>query len=107
MARSRGATDRALLERFACADMTIVWQAEVQTFIQQQLFDWAFDPLAKEQVLMSSIVADVIARVPPRAARIFAVVHEDNARSLALCRRHGLTEELSRPHPAYRRLVTP
>jgi hypothetical protein len=27
-------------------------------------------------------------------------VHEDNHRSLAVCRRHGLTEEMSRPEVA-------
>jgi hypothetical protein len=57
-------------------------------------------------VLMSAVLQDVSNRVPKRDARIFAVVHEDNIRSLALCRRHGLVEELSRPDPKYRRLVT-
>jgi hypothetical protein len=57
-------------------------------------------------VLMSAVMADVSARVPPRDARVFAIIHEDNHRSLALCRRHGLTEEMSRPHPQYRRIVT-
>lgn len=58
-------------------------------------------------VLMSAVMADVSSRVPPRDARVYAIVHEDNHRSLAVCRRHGLTEEMSRPHPAYRRIVTP
>jgi hypothetical protein len=58
-------------------------------------------------VLMSALMTDVSARVPPRDTRVYAIVHEDNHRSLALCRRHGLTEEMSRPHPSYRRLVTP
>lgn len=58
-------------------------------------------------VLMSAVMADVTARVPPRDARVFGIVHEDNHRSLALCRRYGLTEEMSRPHPRYRRIVTP
>lgn len=59
-------------------------------------------------VVMSAVMADVTRRVPPRDARIFAIVHEDNARSLALCLRHGFDEELSRPEslPSYRRLVT-
>jgi hypothetical protein len=57
-------------------------------------------------ILMSAAMTDVRARVPPRDARVFAVVHEDNHRSLALCRRHGLIEEMSRPHPSYRRIVT-
>lgn len=58
-------------------------------------------------VLMSALMTDVSARVPPRDARVFAIVHEDNHRSLAVCRRHGLTEEMSNPSPGYRRLVTP
>lgn len=58
-------------------------------------------------VLMSALMTDVSARIPPRDTRVYAIVHEANHRSLALCRRHGLTEEMSRPHPRYRRLVTP
>jgi hypothetical protein len=58
-------------------------------------------------VLMSAVMTDVNARVPPRDACVYAIVHEDNHRSIALCRRHGLTEELSRPHPSYLRIVTP
>ena len=57
-------------------------------------------------VVMSAVMTDVSARVPPRDARVFAVVHEENARSLALCRRYGLVQELTRPGPSYRRLVT-
>jgi hypothetical protein len=57
-------------------------------------------------VLMSAVMADISARVPPRDARVFAVVHQDNHRSLALCQRHGLVEEMTRPHPDYRRLIT-
>ena len=58
-------------------------------------------------VLMSAVMTDVSSRVPPRDARVYAIVHEDNHRSLAVCHRHGLTEEMSRPHPIYRRIVTP
>ena len=58
-------------------------------------------------VLMSAVMTDVSSRAPPRDARVYAIVHEDNHRSLAVCRRHGLTEEMSRPHPSYRRIVTP
>lgn len=58
-------------------------------------------------VLMSAVMTDVSCRVPPRDARVYAIVHEDNHRSRAVCRRHGLTEEMSRPHPSYRRVVTP
>jgi hypothetical protein len=57
-------------------------------------------------VLMSALMTDVSARVPSRDARVFAIVHEDNKRSLALCQRYGLVEEMSRPHPSYRRIVT-
>ncbi|MDQ1306254.1 MAG: hypothetical protein QG671_2086 [Actinomycetota bacterium] len=57
-------------------------------------------------VLMSAVMTDIAGRVPPRDARVMAVVHQDNERSLVLCRRHGLIDELTRPHPAYRRLVT-
>lgn len=58
-------------------------------------------------ILMSAVMTDVSARVPLRDARVYAIVHEDNHRSIALCRRHGLTEEMSRPHPSHRRIVTP
>jgi hypothetical protein len=58
-------------------------------------------------IMMSAVMTDVSARVPPRDARVFALVHQDNHRSIAICNRHGLTEEMSRPHPSYRRLVTP
>jgi hypothetical protein len=59
-------------------------------------------------VLMSGVMTDVVARVPPRFARVMAVVHEDNLRSIKLCRKHGFTEELSRAEqlPSYRRLLT-
>ncbi|GIG59852.1 hypothetical protein Lfu02_42240 [Longispora fulva] len=57
-------------------------------------------------VLMSAVMTDISARVPPRDARVFAIVHEDNLRSLALLRRYGFVEELSRPHPEYRRVIT-
>lgn len=57
-------------------------------------------------VLLAAVMSDVARRVPPRDARVFAIVHEDNRRSLALLRRHGLVEEMTRPHPRYRRPVT-
>ncbi|XVU21128.1 hypothetical protein ACQPZJ_28090 [Actinoplanes sp. CA-054009] len=57
-------------------------------------------------VLMSAVMSDVARRVPPRDARVFAIVHEGNSRSLSLLRRHGLVEEMSRPHPHYRRPIT-
>lgn len=57
-------------------------------------------------VLMSAVMSDVSRRVPPRHARVFAIIHERNLRSVALCVRHGLVEELSRVDPEYRRFVT-
>jgi hypothetical protein len=57
-------------------------------------------------VLMSAVMTDVSARTPPRYARVFGIVHRDNHRSVALCRRHGLVEEMSSPDPSYRRLIT-
>jgi hypothetical protein len=57
-------------------------------------------------VSMSAVMSDVSARVPHRDARVFAIVHEQNARSLAPCVRHGFVDELSRVHPEYRRLMT-
>lgn len=35
--------DRKLLASFACADLAVRWQAEVEQFIQAQLIDWVFD----------------------------------------------------------------
>lgn len=58
-------------------------------------------------VLMSALMKDVVTRMPPRYARIFGVVHKDNRRSVGLCRRYGLTEEMTSRDPDYRRLVTP
>jgi hypothetical protein len=161
--------DRLLLAGFACADPSVAWQVEVESFVREQLFDWRFDPHARGQdprlllaferrrnalvglaaherttlvakngrsfaatklevvavalawqgrtfaggvrasdVVMSAAMSDVRARVPRRAARVLALVHEDNVRSLELCRRHGFVEELSRPVdlPRYRRLIT-
>jgi hypothetical protein len=57
-------------------------------------------------VMMAAVMTDISDRVPRRDERVFAVVHEKNVRSIGLCRRHGFIQELSRPHPAYRRLVT-
>ncbi len=59
-------------------------------------------------VLFSAILKDIADRVPPRYARVFAIVHEKNERSLKVCRRHGFTEEMDRNpmSPSYRRLLT-
>jgi hypothetical protein len=57
---------------------------------------------------MSAAMQDIAARQPPRDARVYAVVHEANVKSLALCKRHGLVHELERSAsaPRYIRLVT-
>jgi len=57
-------------------------------------------------VLMSAALTDVAQRVPPRDARVFAVVHNQNARSVALCHRFGLIHDMASEDPAYRALVT-
>ena len=56
--------------------------------------------------LMSAVMQDITDRVPPRFARVYGIVHEDNIRSLRLCARFGLTEEMPRTHPEYRRIIT-
>lgn len=159
------AADRLLLHRFHCATSSQAWDTEVERFIQTELFDWAFEPLARSaeprllllfergrralvgvaahertvlvrndaafaatklevaafsiawhgrafeggprasDILMSAALTDIAARVPPRDARVFAVVHKDNQRSLALAHRHGFVHELEAPDPAYRRLL--
>ena len=163
--RSARKADRGVLQAFSCASTREPWEVEVEQYIRERLFDWAFEPLAQRQdprlllvfdrkelvalaaherctlqhgddppfaatklevvavarawhgrrfptgerasdVVMAALMTDVKKRVPRRDARVFAVVHEENLKSLALCRRHGLTKELSRPHPAYRRLMT-
>ncbi len=161
--------DRRRLAAFACTGSALAWQVEVEDFVRDQLFDWRFAPLARENdprvlllshakseeligiaahermvlqagaqetffatklevvalatawqgrafgskeraidVLMSGVMLDVARRVPPRDARVLAIVHEDNVRSLIVCQRHGFTEELSRSEdlPRYRRLLT-
>ena len=90
--------DRELLASFACADPAVRWQWQGRSFASGE---------RASDVLMSAVMTDVSSRVPPRDARVYAIVHEDNHRSLAVCHRHGLTEEMSRPHPSYRRIVTP
>ena len=86
--------------RFAATKLEVVaiarrWQGQM------------FEPgVRASDVIMSAVMADIEHRVPPRHARVFAVVHEDNVRSIALARRYGFVEELSRPHPSYRRLLT-
>jgi hypothetical protein len=52
-------------------------------------------------------MTDMSSRVPPNDARVYAIVHEDNHRSLSICHRHGLTEETSRPTPATEGLSRP
>ncbi len=92
LARPARDTDRPAIRAFSCA-----WQGR------------CFNSGGRaSDVLLSGALGDIAARVPPRKARVLAIVHEDNARSLAVCRRHGFTEELSRNpmSPFYRRLIT-
>lgn len=57
-------------------------------------------------VVMATVMRDIQTRPQPRSNKVFATAHQGNARSLALCRRHGLVNEMSRPHPEYIRLIT-
>jgi GNAT superfamily N-acetyltransferase len=64
----------------------------------------AIGPRASD-VVMSAVMRDVQTRPRARSNKVFATVHQDNARSLAFCRRYGLVNEMSRPHPEYIRLI--
>jgi hypothetical protein len=44
--RAASPDDRELLASFTCADPAVRWQVEVEQFIQAQLLEWAFEPLA-------------------------------------------------------------
>jgi hypothetical protein len=57
-------------------------------------------------VVMNAVLTDIATHVPPRDPRVFAIVHEDNAKSLALCKRFRLVKELLRLHPRYLVLAT-
>ena len=57
-------------------------------------------------VVMNAVLTDIATRVPPRDPRVFAIVHEHNTKSLALCKRFGLVTELQRSHPSDLILVT-
>lgn len=39
--------DRERLASFACADRAVAWQAEVENFVRNDLFEWRYAPLAK------------------------------------------------------------
>ncbi len=39
--------DRALLGAIACANPKVSWEVEVERFIRNELFSWAFDPFAR------------------------------------------------------------
>ncbi|MCC6993529.1 MAG: hypothetical protein IT370_02755 [Deltaproteobacteria bacterium] len=155
-----------MLRQFRCANPGVPWEVEVERHVQEDLIDWALEPLARSQdprvllvfdrqsgelvgvaahervhfrdgqrryaatklhvtavalgwqgrrfetgqrasdVVMVAVMTDVSQRVPRRDARVYAIVHQENLRSIRLCQRHGLLEELSRPDPSYRRLVT-
>ena len=55
---------------------------------------------------MSAVWTDIATHVPPRDARVFAIVHEDNVRSLSLCKRFRLVKELQRSDPHHLVLAT-
>jgi hypothetical protein len=57
-------------------------------------------------VVMNAVLTDIATHVPPRDPRVFAIVHERNAKSIALCARFGLVKEIMRQNPDYRILVT-
>jgi|JI10StandDraft_1071094.scaffolds.fasta_scaffold55623_5 hypothetical protein len=58
-------------------------------------------------VLMSAVMHDIATRRrPPRSNLVFAVVHKDNTRSIAMCQRHGFDREMTSPNSNYRRLLT-
>jgi hypothetical protein len=80
--------------------------AVARTWQGRRFEEGAVDGPRVSDVVMSAVMTDVSARVPSRDARVFAVVHQDNARSVGLCRRYGLVQEMTRPDPSYRRLVT-
>jgi hypothetical protein len=70
--RPGGPDDRKLLASFACADLAVRWQAEVEQFIQAQLIDWAFDPHADagdpRLLLAFTAAGDLFDRHTPQAA---------------------------------------
>lgn len=74
--------------------------------------DWqgkAFpDGTRASDVLMSAVMQDIKTRVPPRDARVYAFVHQDNEASIGLLKRHGLVHEMDRPDIAnpYQWLIT-
>lgn len=52
-------------------------------------------------VLMSAAITDIQAVRPPRSGRVFAKIHRQNLRSIALCARYGLTHPLRTAHRDY------
>lgn len=40
--------DRTRLATFTCADRLVHWQVEVEDFVRNQLFEWRYAPLARE-----------------------------------------------------------
>ncbi len=64
------------------------------------------DGTRASDVLMSAVMKDISSRVPPRDARVFALVHEDNKASIKLLKRYNLVHEMDRLDKAYLRLIT-
>jgi aspartokinase len=57
-------------------------------------------------VVMNAVLTDIATHVPPRDPRVFAIVHENNHKSRALCKRFRLVKELLRSDPRYLVLAT-
>lgn len=57
-------------------------------------------------VLGSMAMEDIARRRPRRDSWVWAKVDERNEKALRLCRRFGLTHEMSQRDPPYRRLIT-
>ena len=123
--RSGQLADHDLLSSFDCANPAIEFEVEVEHFIRTQLIDWTFAPGAADddpRLLLALVRATgelfgvaahelVIFQGSDGSlfkadARVFGIVHKGNQRSISLCRRYGLVEEMSSPDPNYRRLVT-
>ncbi len=124
--RPARASDRAALSAFSCARPGVPWEGEVEEFIQRPLWQWARDPHAKSNdprllllleratgKLVGVAAHERITLLGPdkeefaaTKLEVLAISHEENERSLEVCRRHGFIEELSRVSPSYRRLLT-
>ena len=59
--------DRNRLATFKCANPSVPWQVEVEDFVQNQLFEWRYAPLAQENdpriLLMFNVATDELVGV--------------------------------------------